>query len=233
MKIQCLVIDDEPYAVNLLEEYISQVPYLQLQQKCYNALEALDYLNHFQPDLIFLDINMPHLSGMQFASLLPPGQRFIFTTAYSEFAAESYEKNAVDYLVKPITFERFLKAVMKVVNGGNTANADQPPAPSRRLFLKSGKAIIQVDYEDVLYIEGLRDYVVFHCRQGRHIVYKRMKDLEGILPVNFSRVHLSYIINRDHILRFEDNHITIGQERIPVSDKYRESFLQTINQRLL
>lgn len=234
MKINCLVIDDEPYAVNLLEEYISQVPYLHLLHKCYNALEALDYLKKVHPDLIFLDINMPHLSGMQLATLLPSSQRFIFTTAYSEFAVDSYEKNAVDYLLKPITFERFLRAVNKVsalCTGTDNQAASQPL--TQKLFLKTGKAIIQLEYDDVLLVEGLKDYVVFHTKDARHVVYKRMKDLEETLPDNFSRVHLSYIINRHHIRRIEDNHVFIGNERIPVSEKYREVFLSRINKGLL
>jgi two-component system, LytTR family, response regulator len=235
MKIQCMLIDDEPYAVNLLEEYILQVPYLQLQHKCYHALEALEILKGSRPDLIFLDINMPHLSGMQLASLLPPKQLFIFTTAYSEFAAESYEKNALDYLVKPITFDRFLKAVMKA-SGQLSVMADpaQPGAIApQKLFLKTGRAIVQLEYQDVFIIEGLKDYVVFHTSSGKHIVYKRMKELEETLPSNFSRIHLSYIVNRDHIKRIEDNHIFINQERIPVGEKYREQFLGKINKDLL
>lgn len=234
MKIQCMLIDDEPYAVNLLEEYILQVPYLQLQHKCYHALEALEILKSDRPDLIFLDINMPHLSGMQLASLLPPKQLFIFTTAYSEFAAESYEKNALDYLVKPITFDRFLKSVMKASNLLSVSSEPvQPAIAPQKLFLKTGRAIVQLEYQDVLLIEGLKDYVVFHTNSGKHIVYKRMKELEETLPANFSRIHLSYIVNRDHIKRIEDNHIYINQERIPVGEKYREQFLGRINKDLL
>lgn len=234
MKIQCMLIDDEPYAVNLLEEYILQVPYLQLQHKCYHALEALEILKTGRPDLIFLDINMPHLSGMQLASLLPPKQLFIFTTAYSEFAAESYEKNALDYLVKPITFDRFLKSVMKASSLLSLpAESVQPAIAPQKLFLKTGRAIVQLEYQDVLMIEGLKDYVVFHTNSGKHIVYKRMKELEETLPANFSRIHLSYIVNRDHIKRIEDNHIFINQERIPVGEKYREQFLGKINKDLL
>jgi DNA-binding LytR/AlgR family response regulator len=209
MKINCLVIDDEPYAVNLLEEYISQVPWLHLLHKCYNALEALDYLKKERPDLIFMDINMPHLSGMQLATLLPSDQPFIFTTAYAEFAVDSYEKNAIDYLLKPITFERFLKAVTKASRLQTAGQGDQlakSPA-TQKLFLKTGKAIVQLDYEDVLLIEGLKDYVVFHTAAAKHVVYKRMKEL--------------------------DNHVFIGTERIPVSEKYREVFLSRINKGLL
>lgn len=230
MKLSCMIVDDEPYAVNLLEEYTARVPYLRLVHKCYNALEALDYLKHHSVDLIFLDINMPQLSGMQLSSLFGPGQRFIFTTAYSEYAVESYEKNAVDYLLKPITFDRFLKAVDKAIK---RPPVDAKEDVERVLFLKTGKAIIQLAHDDICFIEGLKDYVVFHTAENRHIAYKRMKDLEENLPPQFSRVHNSYIINRKHIRKIEDNQVWIGDNPVPVSDKYREAFLGKVNHRLL
>ena len=229
MKLSCMIVDDEPYAVNLLEEYITQLPYLRLEHKCYNAIEALDFLKNNQVDLIFLDINMPQLSGMQLSSLFPADQLFIFTTAYSEYAVESYEKNAVDYLLKPITFDRFLMAVNKVLKLQQPADKKAEPV----LFLKTGKTIVQLQYDDIWFIEGLKDYVVFHTSAGKHIAYKRMKELEENLPVQFCRVHNSYIINRKHIQKIEDNQVCIMDNRIPVSDKYRESFFEKVNHRLL
>jgi two-component system, LytTR family, response regulator len=231
MKIRCLVIDDEPYAVNLLSEYIGQLPNLSLEKKCYNALEALEFLRSHKADLIFLDINMPQLTGMELVNLFTPGQRFIFTTAYAEYAAESYEKNAVDYLVKPITFDRFFKAINKA-----QALIQQPMAHApvdQVIFLKTGRSIVQLRYPDILFIEAMKDYVVFHTAQARHMAYKRMKDLEETLPPSFSRVHNSFIINRDHMQRVEENHVFIDTHRIPVSEKYREAFLQLLNNRLL
>ena len=232
MKMRCLIIDDEPYAVNLLAEYIIQVPYLSLQHKCYNAIEALDYLKNNKVDLVFLDINMPLLSGMQLASLLPAGQLFIFTTAYSEFAVESYEKNAVDYLLKPITLDRFLKAVAKALQLLQPLQTTAQ-SPANKMFLKSGKTIVQLEYDDIWFIEGLKDYVVFHTGQGKHIAYKRMKELEESLPPQFSRVHNSYIINRDHVQRIEYNHVCMGDSRIPVSEKYRSGFLQKVDDKMI
>ena len=232
MKMRCLIIDDEPYAVNLLAEYIIQVPYLSLQHKCYNAIEALDYLKNNKVDLVFLDINMPLLSGMQLASLLPAGQLFIFTTAYSEFAVESYEKNAVDYLLKPITLDRFLKAVAKALQLLQPLQTTAQ-SPANKMFLKSGKTIVQLEYDDIWFIEGLKDYVVFHTGQGKHIAYKRMKELEESLPPQFSRVHNSYIINRDHVQRIENNHVCMGDSRIPVSEKYRSGFLQKVDDKMI
>lgn len=231
MNITCMIVDDEPLAVNLLEEYISRVPYLSLQQKCYNALEGLAYLKTEKVDLLFLDINMPQLSGMQMTTLLPKGQAVIFTTAYSEFAVESYEKNALDYLLKPITLERFLVAIQKarqVLAPGSLQDAEED-----QLYLKTGKTIIRMRYEDVWYIEGLKDYMVFYTTSGKHIVYKRMKQLEESLPSRFSRVHNSYIINRDHIQRIGDNQVWIRDNAIPISDKYRESFFLKVNHHLL
>jgi len=233
MKIGCLVVDDEPYAVNLLAEYISHVPFLYLQHTCYNALQALDYLKSNTTDLILLDINMPHLSGMQLATLLPPGQQVIFITAYADYAVESYEKNAVDYLLKPVTFERFLKSVNKVKLSRGTAVNDAATITNDKLFLKTGKTFVQLGYDEVYVIEGLKDYVMFYTEGGNHIAYKRMKELEETLPKQFARVHNSYIINCNYIQKVEDNHVYIRDKRIPTSEKYREQFLQLINSRLI
>ena len=231
--ITCIVVDDEPMAVNLLTDYIGQVPFLQLENRFYNAMEAFQFLKDHPVDLIFLDINMPHLSGMQFKSLLSSEQQVIFTTAYSQYAIESYEKNAVDYLMKPITFERFLQSVnkLKELRKGELG-VQNAPSPDT-IFIKTGKTIFQLRYTDLLYIEGLKDYVVLHTVAGKQVIYKRMKELETVLPSEFSRVHLSFIINRKHIQKIEDNHVFIGSVRIPISDKYKESFLKIINQELL
>ncbi|HEX2532700.1 MAG TPA: LytTR family DNA-binding domain-containing protein [Chitinophagaceae bacterium] len=230
--ITCLLIDDEPYAVGLLEHYIARVPYLEVKHKCHTALEALAFLQTDKADLIFLDINMPQLSGMQLATLLPPGQLFVFTTAYAEHAVESYEKAAVDYLLKPILFDRFLKAVARA-----EAQLQQqrvgPSTEPETLYLKSGRALIPVQYTEVFYIEGMKDYVVFHTSTGRHIVHKRMKELEESLPAHFSRIHLSYIINRSHIRRIEDNQVLLEQHRLPIGEKYREAFLREVERKLL
>ena len=231
--ITCIVVDDEPMAVNLLTNYIGQVQFLQLENRFYNAIDAFQFLKDHPVDLIFLDINMPRLSGMQFKSLLPSDQQVIFTTAYSQYAIESYEKNAVDYLMKPITFERFLQSVNKVKDLRKGYLAVQNAPSHDTIFIKTGKTIFQLRYTDLLYIEGLKDYVVLHTVAGKQVIYKRMKELETILPSQFSRIHLSFIINRKHIQKIEDNHIFIGSVRIPISDKYKESFIKIINQELL
>lgn len=237
MKISCLVVDDEPLAVNLLEQYIEQVPYLSLAGKCHSALEALSFLHRHKVDLIFLDINMPKLTGMELAESIPPHQKIIFTTAYTEYAVDSYERNAVDYLLKPITLDRFIRAVNKAVPYFRVNEEEQavvvPTREEKYLFVKSGKAIIQLYFEQVCFIEGLKDYVSFHTTEGKHVVYKRMKDLESMLPPNFVRVHNSFIVNLNQVKKIEDHHVFIGTESIPVSEKYRESFYEGINRRIL
>lgn len=237
MKISCLIIDDEPLAVGLLQQYAEQVPYLEIAGKCYSAVEALTFLHTHKVDLLFLDINMPKLTGMELANILSPAQKVIFTTAYSEYAVESYERNAVDYLLKPITFERFMKAVSKALYAIRQDEEEQVAEVlnnnTENLFVKTGKAIVQLTYDSVLFIEGLKDYVSFHTMEGKHIVYKRMKELEELLPANFIRIHNSYIINLKRIRKVEDHVVTIGTEQLPISEKYRDSFYHSVNKNIL
>ncbi|HEX6226752.1 MAG TPA: response regulator [Chryseolinea sp.] len=228
MSITCIIVDDEPYAGNLLEEYIVRVPYLRLEQKCLTAMEALSFLQSHPVDLIFLDINLPQLSGMQLAHILPADQKVIFTTAYTSYAIESYSVNAIDYLLKPITFERFIKSVEKI----HTV-AKQRSAEPGSFFIKSGKAMIKISAPEIYYIEGLKDYVIFRLEKEKHIVYKKMKELETILEENFMRIHHSFIVNTDQIKKIEDNQVHILDQRISISEKYREEFMKFIKNRLM
>lgn len=240
MKIRCLVVDDEPLAVSLLSDYIAQVPFLELVHTCYHAMEALTFLHQNSVDLIFLDINMPHLSGMELSNLLGRKQKIIFTTAYSHYAVESYEKNAIDYLLKPITFERFVKAASKAWDSlpnlptaekveENPSQLQTPPS----IFLKTGKSVVKVALDNIDYIEGLKDYVLFVVGAEKHIVYKRMKDLESGLPPHFLRIHNSYIVNINNIEKIENNHVFIREIKISISEKYRDSFTKKIQEKLL
>jgi two-component system, LytTR family, response regulator len=239
MNLSCLIIDDEPLAVDLLEDHIGKVPYLELSGKCYHPMEALSLLETVQPDLIFLDINMPDLNGMQLATMMPSHSRIIFTTAYAEYALESYERNALDYLLKPISFERFLKCVTKAREYFRTLDTKQERGElvkeetSTKIFLRSGKKMIQVDIGEVTYIEGMKDYAMLFVNGERIIVGKRLKELEEQLPPNFQRVHLSWFVNLDKIKRIEDNHIIIDNTRIPISGKYRDEFMRRVNRRML
>ena len=235
MNIRCIVIDDEPLAVQLLADYIQQVPFLSLEAVFFFFLYALAYLHHTAVELIFLDINMPKLTGMELVPLLGRHQKIIFTTAYTQYAIESYEKNAVDYLLKPITFERFMQAVTKVLSlSKETHTPDEPTEPANpSIFVKTGKAIVQLSLAEVDYIEGLKDYVVFVNNKERYLVYKRMKELESTLPSFFQRIHHSYIVNARKIEKIEDNHIHIQAYRLPISTKYRDSLMSYIHQKLL
>lgn len=232
MKFNCLIVDDEPLAVTLMENHIKQVPFLTLAGKCFNAMEAIAFLEKNEVDLIFLDIEMPYLTGMQLKSFLPENQKVIFTTAYSEFAIESYEKNAFDYLLKPITFERFLKSVKRLQNI-EPVKPSKPSPTEVSIFVKSGREIIKLEYDDILYIEGLKDYVSLVTETEKVITYKLMRELEESLPANFARVHLSYIINCNKIKKISDNQVIIQERSIPISEKYRESFLQKVSDRML
>jgi two-component system LytT family response regulator len=231
--ISCLIVDDEPNAVQLLEDHIRKVPRLVLKQKCYDAFEALRFLQADQADLLFLDIQMPGLSGMELASFLQKEQRIIFTTAYANYALEGYEYNAVDYLLKPITFKRFAQAVNKAVLTFPNVQASMPVEENDYIFIKSGKEIIKLAYKSILYIEALKEYVNIVLPEGKILAYKRMKDLEEQLPANFLRIHNSYIVNIDHLEKIVDNHVLIGKERLPVSASCKAPLLALIGRSLL
>ena len=231
IKIDCLVVDDEPNAGKLLEDYIAKTPHLTLKGKCFDAMEALEFLQNTRVDLIFLDINMPRLSGMELANLLPKHQKLIFTTAYSEYAIESYEFNVIDYLLKPISFKRFLKAIEKA----DHILQEQPSAVPHEdyIFVKSDKKMIRITLKDILYFEAVKEYIYVHSAGRKILIYKRMKELAEKLPADFIRVHNSYLINCNHIGRIEGNFVLIGGESIPLGISYKEQFLQFIRTRAL
>ena len=238
--ITCLIVDDEPNAVQLLEDHIRKVPFLHLKHKCYDAFEVMEFLKGDQVQLLFMDINMPQLSGMELAAMLPREQPIIFTTAYSAHALEGYEYNAVDYLLKPITFKRFMQAVTKAQllitaarQEAATVAKESPAKEVGYMFVKSGKQISKVEYDKVLYLEALREYVNIVTTDSKMMIYKRMKELEEQLPGNFVRIHNSYIVNIDHIEHIADNQVVISKAKLPISASYRDTFLEIVNKRLL
>jgi len=232
MNLSCIIIDDEPDAVDLVELLVKQSTAWLLKAKCYNALEALAFLKMNQVDFIFLDINMPKLTGMELATLLPPRTNIVFTTAYSEYAVESYSFHTIDYLLKPITLKRFLASVEKIeqhfLKSGleYLPNIEQAP---EFIFVKSGKTVRKILLKDILYFEGERDYVRLATGQEQMLIYRRLKDMEEQLKPPFIRVHNSYIINYEQLSKIEDNHIYIADKRIPVSEKFRVRFMEVIN----
>lgn len=230
-----MIVDDEPNAVNLLELHLRQTTGWNLVAKCYNALEALAVLKNEQADLVFLDINMPRLDGMELAALLPPETRIVFTTAYAEHAAASYNFRTIDYLLKPITLKRFLAAKQKIEAA--FARPAEIPAPAADdqdyFFIKSGKALQQVRLSELLYFEGEKEYVRVVTGKGEMLVYRRLKDIAEQLPAPFIRVHNSYIVNTNFIDKVEDNHLFIAGKRIPLGEKFRGAFMELVQRRFL
>jgi DNA-binding LytR/AlgR family response regulator len=237
MNLSCLIVDDEPNAVNLLEIFIRQNTTWNLLAKCYDAREALTFLKTNTADLIFLDINMPHLTGMEMAALLPPSTRIVFTTAYSEYAAESYSFQTIDYLLKPITLKRFYTALQKIEAHFNRPG--QPPEPpvtpekeKDYFFIKSGRMLYKVLLQDILYFEGEKEYARVVTSDQKLLIYRRLKDIEEQLSSSFARIHNSYIVNMAQLDSIKDNHVFIGSKQIPISEKFREAFMNRIKQRV-
>ncbi len=256
MSLRCMIVDDEPAAVSLLEVLIGQTTNWELAYKCYHALDALAYLKENEVDLIFLDINMPLINGVELASLLPKGQAIIFTTAHSEHALESYNYHTIDYLLKPITLKRFLAATLKVEDQlkmsrsenqqlpGQQPSGQQPGAqplaerPAADLssddtyfFIKSGTEHHKVLLNDILFFEGRKEYVRVVTPTIDLLTYRRLKDIEAQLPLPYARVHQSYIVNLRQITKIQDNHIHIGDQRIPLGDKYKEEVMELIRKK--
>lgn len=233
-----MIVEDEPLARNLITEYVSKVPYLNLVKACSSALEALEILRNSPVDLLFLDVQMPELTGISFLKSLQKKPLVILTTAYSQYALEGYELDITDYLLKPITFERFLKAVDKAnqrMSGGGTPTpaAEKPAeAPPSFIFVKDGTKLVKIRWDDILYVEGLKDYVTIHTRTQKVISLQRLKVLEEQLPADkFIRVHNSFIVALDAIDSVHKDKIQIGQALIPIGDTYKKSFREFIEGR--
>ena len=231
--IKCIVVDDEPLALDILEDYISKVPYLRLIKKCVNAIDALEILKNTKVDLIFLDIQMPDLTGIQFMKSLSRKPGVIFTTAYSDYAIEGFNLNAVDYLLKPISFERFLKASNKFYDGivKNKGTNGQEFSENQQdfIFIKTEYKIVKVNLKEVLYIEGLKDYIRFVTNKEQLLTLQSMKVMEENLSYKrFIRVHKSYIVSLQHIEAIERNKIKIRDKWIPIGNTYKDSFYKIV-----
>ncbi|HWD90462.1 MAG TPA: LytTR family DNA-binding domain-containing protein [Mucilaginibacter sp.] len=235
MNLSCIIIDDEPNAVNLLEILIRQTTEWELKAKCYDALEAMTFLKKNCVDFIFLDINMPQLTGMELAGLLPTETKIVFTTAYSEYAAESYSFQTIDYLMKPITLKRFLTSTQKIESHFGKKETVPAPGPVHEkeyFFVKSGKTLSRIRLEEILYFEGEKEYARLVTSTGQLLIYRRLKDIQEQLPLPFIRVHNSYIVNTRQLEKIQDNHIFIAGKQIPVSEKFRAELMAVIQQRI-
>jgi len=237
-ELTCLIVDDEELARTLLENYISRLPYLKLAGKCSNPIEALQLLQHQSVDLIFLDIQMPEMIGTDFLKSLSHKPMVIFTTAYAEYALESYELNVVDYLLKPFPFERFLKAVNKASDlsklkgkeGRNsTISSESSTNEKNYILVKSEHKVHRISYNDIQYIQSMREYVAYYTPTGRILSLGSLKKLEIDLPRSqFLRIHKSYIISKEKVATLEGNLVHIGKEKIPIGASYREEVLKLL-----
>jgi two-component system, LytTR family, response regulator len=235
MKLNCLIVEDEPLARNLLKDYVEKVSFLNLIGETSNPVTAIEILNNNQVDLLLLDIQMPELTGITLLKVLQKKPHVILTTAYSEYALESYELDVVDYLLKPITFDRFLKAVNKVSqriqSGIETQTREMVSEPSTSFFfVKDGTKLVKVVFDDLLYVEGLKDYIILHTKSKKIVTLQRIKNIELQLPSNrFIRVHNSFIVSLDAIESIYKEKVQIGKAEIPVSDSYKKTFKEFIS----
>ena len=234
MTYTCLIVDDEPFARKLMEEYVAKVPYLTLVQSCASGLTAIEVLQQRRVDILFLDINMPEITGLSLLKILKRKPLVVLTTAYSEYALEGYELDVADYLLKPITLERFLKSVEKVTSRLQgtpppTVSAQPVAAESEAklpyLFVKDGTRLVKILVSDILYIEGLKDYVGICTKDKKIVTLQTMKALEAQLPENhFIRIHNSYIVAFDAIEAIDREKVQIGKTFLPISDTYKKAF---------
>lgn len=228
---RCLIVDDEPLARQLMEAHIRQVKSLQVMGSCETALEAFDCLHRNQVDLLFLDIQMPGITGLNFLRSLKNPPRVIFTTAYMEYAVEAFELEAVDYLLKPITFERFIKAIQKIHPPKEPVATAKEQVTDDAIFVKVNKRLMRIAYPDIYYIEGSGDYIKVVTGTGAHLSYQSLNKIEGLLPhQQFMRIHKSFIVNRKHIQFVEGSLVRIFDKELPVGVTYKEAVYRKLGQ---
>ncbi|GAB2771106.1 DNA-binding LytR/AlgR family response regulator [Hymenobacter luteus] len=230
----CAILDDEPLALDLLADYCAQVPGLELKGQFDDALAGLAFLQDNPVDVVFLDIHMPRLTGLQLAQLLPqPGPRIVFTTAYDQYAVRSYELNAADYLLKPIAFERFVQAVQKVRQQLSAAPAapsvaqaaEAPPTAPDAMFVKNEHRLQRVAFDDILYIEGMKEYLMIYTTTGKVLTLQSFRRVEEVLPPErFARIHKSYLVALSRIEHVERGKVQVAGRLLPIGDTYRDSF---------
>lgn len=234
MIIKALIVDDEPLAQNVIQQYAKKLPQLSIEGTCNDAICAHDVLQKKEIDLLFLDINMPKLSGIAFLRNLKSAPLVIFTTAYSEYALEGFELDAIDYLKKPFSFDRFCKAVFKAEELLQLKHTSHLQTNTENLtdflFIKSNKKTIKVKFNDIYYIEGLGDYIQIHLQNQKIVTNLSMKKILNLLPERkFYRIHKSFIISLDKIDLVEGNMVQINKNKLPVGNSYRQDFMEFIN----
>jgi two-component system, LytTR family, response regulator len=233
--LKCIAIDDEELALELLEDNISKIPYLQLAAKFNDPLKAIQFLQEENIDLVFLDIQMPGLTGLQFIKSFPQKCMYIFTTAYEKYALEGYHLNVIDYLLKPVSLDRFVQACTKALELSQLKNKSSvTPAGTQPsyFFINADYSLIKINFADVLWVEGLKDYIKIHLKStGKVIVSKMsMKSIEEQLPSSvFLRIHKSYIISKEYVTSLKKSSIFIENIELPVGDTYKEAVAEYVN----
>lgn len=235
--IRCIAIDDEPLALRQIVTYIEKTPFLELAGSFNSAIKALDFLQENEVDLMFVDINMPDLTGLDFVKSLPSTSKVIFTTAYREFAYEGFQLDAADYLVKPIGYADFLKAVTKTKERFFTSktNAETVEKNDQYLFIKSEYKIVRINFNDITFIESMRDYVRIHLAGQKPVMaLMSIQKMDDFLPKSdFMRVHRSFIVNLGKITTIERNRIVFDKDYIPISEQYKDVFQEFLDNRFL
>lgn len=232
IQIKCVITDDEPIARKGLIGYVEKIDFLTLIGECEDAIQLNSLLKTKQPDLLFLDIQMPHISGLELLSTIQSPPKVIITSAYEQYALKGYELDVIDYLLKPISFERFVKAVNKVYN---LIKKENETNKEEYIFVKSDKQLKKILLQDILFIESLENYIIIHTIQSKEIVYTTLKHILELLPGNhFLQVHRSYIIHMGHVSSIDGNQLVIGNHKVPIARNLREEVFKTIlNNRLV
>ncbi|MGN7759459.1 LytR/AlgR family response regulator transcription factor [Chryseobacterium sp. 22532] len=221
-KIKCIIVDDEPLAVSLLEKYVEKIPFFELVFSTENPILALEYIQTHDADLIFLDIQMPELTGINFMKIVGEKKKYILTTAYSEYALEGYEHNIIDYLLKPVSFERFYKCALKAQERFSFHEEMES-----HFFVKSSGQQHRINFNDIHYIESIKDYVNIRTADEEYIVLDTLKSMENQLSEKFIRIHKSFIINVDKIKSIGPKKVILPLHEIPIGESYRINLLNT------
>lgn len=232
MNLKCAIVDDEPLALGLLESYVNKTPFLELVGKYSSAVQAMNELPDKHVDLLFLDIQMPELNGLEFSKMVDASTRIVFTTAFDQYAIDGYKVNALDYLLKPISYVDFLQAANKAVQWFELLQ--QPKEEIQSIFVKSEYKLVQIELSKILYIEGLKDYLKIYEEDSPKPILSlmSMKAMEELLPASrFMRVHRSYIVQKDKIRIIDRGRIVFGKTYIPISDSYKQTFQDFLDMR--
>ncbi|NIG55533.1 LytTR family DNA-binding domain-containing protein [Chitinophaga sp. Cy-1792] len=227
MALKCIVVDDEPLAVQVLVSFIKKLPELELLHSFNNPMDALAFMKTAEVDLVFLDIQMPELSGIEFMQILQKNAEVIIVSAYDDYAIEGFEQDAIDYLLKPVSFERFLKAVQRAQSRKARPAAPLPPQ-DKYIFIRTDKRIVRLDVSEILFVEALRNYVAIQTPKQKIMTLQNLRSFEELLGNRFVRVHKSYIVALDKIDSIERQRIFIGTHNIPIGEAYTKHFMDAL-----